>query len=82
MPDAERLVLKGGAVECLCEAGADIDLLVIGSRGYGPMHHALVGSVSAHLMRSCPVPVLVMPRGATVDEGAAAGLAPGAAARA
>ena len=76
--DAERLVLKGGAVQCLCEAGAETDLLVIGSRGYGPMHHAMVGSVSAHLMRSCPVPVLVMPRGATVDGGAAATLAPGA----
>jgi len=80
-PDAERLVLKGGAVQCLCEAGVETDLLVIGSRGYGPLHHALVGSVSAHLMRSCPVPVLVMPRGAAVDDGAAEGLAPGAATR-
>lgn len=79
--DAERLVLQGGAVECLCEAGADLDLLVIGSRGYGPMHHALVGSVSAHLMRSCPVPVLVMPRGATADGGETATLASGAAAQ-
>lgn len=80
-PDAERLVLRGGAVQCLCDAGAETDLLVIGSRGYGPLHHALVGSVSAHLMRSCPVPVVVMPRGAVVDGGAAEGLAPGAATR-
>ena len=81
VPDAERVLLRGGAVQCLCEAGSETDLLVIGSRGYGPLHHALVGSVSAHLMRSCPVPVLVMPRGASMEEGAAGGLASGAATR-
>jgi nucleotide-binding universal stress UspA family protein len=80
-PDAERMVLKGGAVQCLCEAGAETDLLVIGSRGYGPVQHALVGSVSAHLMRSCPVPVLVMPRGAAAEQGADADAAPGAVTR-
>ncbi len=68
--DPERVVLKGGAVTCLCEAAEGADLLVVGSRGYGPLRHAFMGSVSAHLMRSCPVPVLVMPRGATADEGA------------
>jgi nucleotide-binding universal stress UspA family protein len=80
--DAERVLLKGGAVKGLCEAGTETDLLVIGSRGYGPLHHALVGSVSAHLMRNCPVPVLVMPRGAGVDDGHAGGLTRGAATRA
>jgi nucleotide-binding universal stress UspA family protein len=78
VPDAERVLLKGGAVECLCEAGSDTDLLVIGSRSYGPMHHALVGSVSARLMRVCPVPVLVMPRGVAGPDATGAGLALGA----
>lgn len=82
VPDAERVVLKGGVVKCLCEAAPETDMLVIGSRGYGPLHHALVGSVSAHLMRNCPVPVLVMPRGANVDDGQAEGLTRGAATRA
>ena len=80
--DAERVVVRGGAVQCLCEAAPETDLLVIGSRGYGPLHHALVGSVSAHLMRNCPVPVLVMPRGADVNDGHAGSLARGAATRA
>lgn len=45
------------------EAAADTDLLVVGSRGYGPLRRALLGSVSARLMRLAPCPVLVIPRG-------------------
>jgi nucleotide-binding universal stress UspA family protein len=39
-----------------------VDLLVTGSRGYGPMHRALLGSVSESLTEGAPHPVLVMPR--------------------
>jgi nucleotide-binding universal stress UspA family protein len=74
--DAERIVLSGGAATCLAEACADTDLLVIGSRSYGPLHHTLLGSVSAKLMRSCPAPLLVVPRGAGVPGGPAATAAP------
>jgi nucleotide-binding universal stress UspA family protein len=63
-PDAERVMLSGGAAKCLAEACSDTDLLVVGSRSYGPLHHTLLGSVSAQLMRSCPAPLLVVPRGA------------------
>ena len=45
--------------------------MVVGSRGYGPMRHALLGSVSAKLMRTCPAPLLVVPRGGHVTGGAA-----------
>ena len=62
-PDAARAVLTGGAAEEISRAGADSDLVVIGSRGYGPLHHTLLGSVSAKLMRSSPTPLLVVPRG-------------------
>jgi nucleotide-binding universal stress UspA family protein len=81
-PDAKRVVEKGAAVHCLCEASRETDLLVIGSRGYGPMRHALVGSVSAQLMRSAPVPVLVIPRGAGTEDGTGEGIAVGAPTRA
>lgn len=75
-PDAERVMLTGGAAKCLAEACADSDLLVVGSRSYGPLHHTLLGSVSAKLMRSCPAPLLVVPRGADVrDPQAATGAA-------
>ena len=39
-----------------------VDLLVTGSRGYGPMQRALLGSVSETVTEGAPHPVLVMPR--------------------
>ena len=39
-------------------------MLVVGSRGHGPLRSALVGSVSSRLAASAPVPVVVVPRGA------------------
>lgn len=43
-----------------CEEG--VDLLVVGSRGYGPLTRVLLGSVSARLINRAPCPVLVVPR--------------------
>jgi nucleotide-binding universal stress UspA family protein len=43
------------------ERGAD--LLVCGSRGYGPVRRVLLGTVSAALVRQASVPLLVVPRG-------------------
>jgi nucleotide-binding universal stress UspA family protein len=45
----------------VAERGAD--LLVCGSRGYGPVRRVLLGTVSAALVRQASVPVLVVPRG-------------------
>lgn len=65
----ERLAATGRAlagapgpkiVEACGEAGAD--LLVAGSRGYGPVLRALLGSVSTQLVHNAPCPVLVVPR--------------------
>lgn len=47
-------------VEACEEAGAD--LLVAGSRGYGPVMRVLLGSVSTQLVHKAPCPVLVVPR--------------------
>lgn len=43
-----------------CEDG--VDLLVAGSRRYGPVMRVLLGSVSTQLIREAPCPVLVVPR--------------------
>jgi hypothetical protein len=40
-----------------------IDLLVVGSRSYGPVLRTMLGSVTAELTRSAPCPLLVFPRG-------------------
>jgi nucleotide-binding universal stress UspA family protein len=46
----------------LAQRSAEFDLLVVGSRGYGPVRHALEGNVSGKVMREAASPVLVVPR--------------------
>jgi nucleotide-binding universal stress UspA family protein len=41
----------------------DCDLLVCGSRGYGPVRRVLLGGVSSGVVRHSKVPILVTPRG-------------------
>lgn len=48
----------------LAGAASDVDLLIVGSRGYGPVRRVLLGSVSAELMRELPCGLVVVPRGA------------------
>jgi len=51
----------GPALAGACEeVGAD--LVVSGSRGYGPLARTFLGSVSTRLMHKAPCPVLVVPR--------------------
>jgi nucleotide-binding universal stress UspA family protein len=59
-----RTVLLHGdpAREIPGAADGIIDILFAGSRGYGPMHRALAGSVSEALLRLSTQPVVVMPR--------------------
>jgi nucleotide-binding universal stress UspA family protein len=55
-------VIKGDPITVLLEHSKTLDLLVLGSRAYGPVRHALLGSVSAAVMREADCPVLVTPR--------------------
>ena len=57
------VLVYGAAGERIAEAcdGA-VDLLVVGSRGYGPLQRALLGSVSEELISRARHPVLVIPR--------------------
>jgi nucleotide-binding universal stress UspA family protein len=62
-------VLSGDAAETLVSrTEGGVDLLVMGSRGYGPARRVLLGSVSAKLARSATCPLLVVPR--TVENAA------------
>ncbi len=69
LPDAlhpSGEVLKGPAGHALvaaCERG--VDLLIAGSRSYGPLRGALIGSVSRYLVDHASCPVLIVPRGLT-----------------
>jgi nucleotide-binding universal stress UspA family protein len=57
----------GSADQVLLDESADLDLLVVGSRGYGPLGAVLMGSVSAALAHGAACPVLVTPRGTRFD---------------
>ena len=57
------LVVQGPTVQTILdEAGKmGVDLIVVGSHGYGAMHQLLVGSVSEGVIRRSSRPVLVVP---------------------
>lgn len=57
-------ILHGSPPKVLAAAGEELDLLVLGSRGYGPLNAVLLGGVSHALLRDAPCPVVVLPRGA------------------
>lgn len=60
---ADRTRLDGDPATELARACEDgVDLLVVGSRGYGPMTRVLLGSVSRQLVQKTPCPVLVATR--------------------
>lgn len=57
-------LLDGDAADRLLErAGEDVDLLVLGSRNYGPLRRVVVGSTAVKVMGQAPCPVIVIPRG-------------------
>lgn len=66
--EVQRYVLEGSAHEALASAAENgIDLLVVGSRQYGPVRRVLLGGVSTALVRSCPASILVVPRAAAEE---------------
>ena len=62
--DVEPHAAYGHPAEELALYGASLDLLVVGSRGYGPLGRLVHGSTSQHLARSARCPLLVLTRGA------------------
>ncbi len=60
--DVTAELLDGRAVTDLARTSGEVDLLIVGSRGYGPLRAVLLGSVSHELVRSAQTPVVVVPR--------------------
>ncbi len=58
-------MLVGPVAETLANACGDADLLVTGSRDYGPLERVLIGSTASRLVHTAPCPVLVVPRPTT-----------------
>lgn len=55
-------VAVGDAGEELASFGENLDLLVVGSRGYGPLRSLMLGSTATYLAGNSPCPLLVLPR--------------------
>ena len=66
VPGTMRL-LTGSPGPMLAGVSGEFDLLVAGSRGYGPVRRTLLGSTTRRLMADSACPVLITPRGAGDD---------------
>jgi nucleotide-binding universal stress UspA family protein len=67
VPVSSRL-LTGAPGQAITEATKEgVDLLVAGSRAYGPLRRVIAGSVSRHLVDHATCPVLVIPRSAEAE---------------
>jgi nucleotide-binding universal stress UspA family protein len=67
--EADRTITPGDAADRLIQEARDrdADLIVVGSRGHGAMKSALLGSVSAAVVRHAHCPVVIVPA-AVVEE--------------
>ncbi len=61
--NANALYREGKPAKVVLEEAERLDseLIIVGSHGHGLLFEALVGSVSAEILRKSPVPVLVVP---------------------
>lgn len=66
--EASGDVVVGMPVDKLVELSKEVDLLVLGSRAWGPVRRIVIGSTAASLTRKAHCPVLVLPRGAATGQ--------------
>jgi nucleotide-binding universal stress UspA family protein len=64
LPDVDGRAAYGLTGEELASFGEEVDILIVGSRGYGPMKRLVLGSTSDYLERHARSSLLVLPRGA------------------
>lgn len=64
LPGVEGRVRAGHPADELADESKQLDLLILGSRGYGPVRRVLLGGASFKVMRSAACPVIVVPRSA------------------
>jgi nucleotide-binding universal stress UspA family protein len=58
----DTVVLHGEVATELAAVSADLDLLIIGSRGYGAVRSLMHGGVSWELAHTARCPLIVVPR--------------------
>ena len=60
--ESEGTLYSGRPADVLVGLSETVDILVVGSRGYGPLMAVLLGGVSGQVIRSAACPVVVVPR--------------------
>jgi nucleotide-binding universal stress UspA family protein len=60
--------VEGVARDELVRLSGHVDLLVLGSRGYGPLRRTLLGGSSDPIVHAAACPVVVVPRGAREEQ--------------
>jgi nucleotide-binding universal stress UspA family protein len=70
--DVDAQAVYGLTGEELAEFGDEVDMLVAGSRGYGPVKRLVLGSTSDYLERHARCSLLVLPRGVGATDTASA----------
>ena len=60
---AAAVFLTGDPAQALAAQTGTLDLLVAGSRGYGPLRAVMTGGVTGRVLRDAACPVVVLPRG-------------------
>ncbi|MFI4984616.1 MAG: universal stress protein [Solirubrobacterales bacterium] len=64
LPDVQGHAVYGLTGEELAAFGDELDVLVVGSRGYGPVKRLVLGSTSEYLERHARCSLVVLPRAA------------------
>lgn len=70
---ALRITSEGDPAVALVARAEGVDLMFLGSRGYGRMLGTLLGSVATHMIRAMPCPLLIVPARAVRVDGRLAG---------
>jgi nucleotide-binding universal stress UspA family protein len=68
LADVDGRAVYGLTGEELAVFGDELDILVVGSRGYGPLRRLVIGSTSDFLERHARCSLLVLPRAAAAHE--------------
>jgi len=61
--ETESVIARGEPSDVLLEQCGGLDVLVAGSRGYGPLGAVLLGSTTRDLMHGAGCPLIIVPRG-------------------
>jgi nucleotide-binding universal stress UspA family protein len=73
LPGVDGRAVYGLAGGELAAFGDEVDILVVGSRGYGPVRRLVLGSTSDYLERHARCSLVVLPRAATGGDAAIEG---------